>query len=152
MENEKNYYMINMQKILFVARDLHKRGYEKLRVVPSVSPSGLSWRCQYIVSNGEKKSIVVSNWISNFIINENEEIKQSPQELADLFEKENAKFLTKCKGKNNEYVKWYSDMLDTLQEGELPYAFDDYFSSTDFWKTSMENEIKILPGESCYYN
>jgi hypothetical protein len=29
-----------MQKILFVATELHKRGYENLHVIPSVSPNG----------------------------------------------------------------------------------------------------------------
>ena len=150
--SHKNYYMINMQKILFVARELHKRGYENLHVVPSVAPTGLAWRCSFAaIANGEKQSIIVSNWIYKFVGDENKEIKQSPQELAELLEKENIDFLLKCKGKNREYVEWYNEMLNKLQEGELPYAFDDYFSPTDFWRTSLDNEIKTLPNESQFY-
>jgi hypothetical protein len=74
--SQKKYYMINMQKILFVARELHKRGYENLHVVPSVAPTGLAWRCSFVtMSNGEKQSIIVSNWIYKFVENENKEIK-----------------------------------------------------------------------------
>jgi len=144
--------MINMQKILFVAGELHKRGYDNLHIVPSLSPTGLAWRCKFVVmSNGGKQSIIVSNWISQFINDENKEIKQSPQELAKLLEKENAEFFVKCKGENREYIEWYSEMLNKLQEGELPYAFADYFSPTDFWKTTLDNEIKTLPNECQYY-
>jgi hypothetical protein len=32
------------------------------------------------------------------------------------------------KVKNEEYVKWYGEMVDNLEKGELPYAFADYFS------------------------
>ena len=84
-------YEINMQKILFIAKELHKRGYEKLRVEPSISPTGLSWRCSYFVILGTKKeSIIVSNWIQI-------EEKYSIQELADLFEKEYIDFFSKCR-------------------------------------------------------
>ena len=151
-DSSKNYYMINMQKILFVAGELHKRGYENLHVVPSIAPNGLAWRCNFVtISNGEKQSIIVSDWISQFIYDENKEIKQSPQELSELLEKENVVFLAKCKGENHEYVEWYNEMLNKLQEGELPYAFDDYFSPTDFWRTSLDNEIKTIPNECQYY-
>jgi hypothetical protein len=150
--SQKNYYMINMQKTLFVAGELHKRGYENLHVVPSVAPTGLAWRCNFVtITNGEKQSIIVSNWIYQLIEDENKEIKQSHQELAELFEKENVEFLAKCKSENREYVEWYNEMLNKLQKGELPYAFAEYFSPTDFWKTSLDNEIKILPNEKQFY-
>jgi len=150
---KKDYYMINMQKVLFVAKELHKRGYEGLHVVPSIAPNGLAWRCIFVVNSGGKnKSIIVSNWIRKFINDENDEIKQSPQELSDLLEKENVRFLAKCRCKNPEYIEWLNEMLDKLKEGELPYAFDDQFSPNDFWKTTLDNKIKTLPGENKYYD
>jgi hypothetical protein len=151
--SKKNYYMINMQKLLFVASELHKRGYEKLHVVPSVAPNGLAWRCNFVVNLGKKnQSIIVSNWIREFINDDDNEIKQSPQELSDLLEKENMDFLVKCRGENREYVEWFNEMLNKLKEGELPYAFDDQFWSTDFWKTTLDNKIEILPDENKYYD
>jgi len=151
-DSPKNYYMINRQKILFVARELHKRGYENLHVVPSIAPTGLAWRCRFdVISNGEKQSVPVSNWISQFVENENKEIEQSHQELADLFEKEEADFLEKCKGEDREYAEWYSEMLNKLEEEELPYAFGEYFGSAEFWETSLHKKIKTLPNEIQYY-
>ena len=60
---EKNYYMLNMQKILFVASELHKRGYEKLIIEPSVSPNGMAWRCRFLVNSDEEEQyVIVSTW------------------------------------------------------------------------------------------
>lgn len=33
------------QRVLLMVHDLHKRGYQRLRVIPGVSPSGAYWRC-----------------------------------------------------------------------------------------------------------
>jgi hypothetical protein len=153
LNTEKNYYMINMQKILFVARELHKRGYENLHVVPSVSPTGLAWRCKFVTTtNGKNQSLIVSKWISKFIKDKNKEIEIPIKKLTDIFEKENMEFIFKCKNENHEYVDWFYEMLKKLHEGELPYAFSDYFYAKDYWKTSLDNKIEILSNESQYYN
>jgi hypothetical protein len=150
--SKKDYYMINMQKLLFVASELHKRGYEGLRVVPSLAPSGLAWRCKFVATSDKNQSIIVSSWIGKFANDENKEIELSLQKLSDLLEKENIDFLAKCRGKNREYVEWFDEMLNKLKEGELPYAFADYFPPNGFWKTTLDNKIKILPDEDKYYD
>jgi hypothetical protein len=147
----ENYYMINMQKLLFVVKELHIRGFENLRVIPSLSPTGLAWRCNFIsVADREKEAIVTSTWIENYFSKE-KNIEYSIDELTDMFEREYVNFLKLCKGENKEYVEWYSMMLDKLKEGELPYAFAEYFSPTDYWKTSEGQEIRTLPNEKRYY-
>jgi hypothetical protein len=137
-------YNKNRQKLLFMVQELHKRGFERLRVVPSLSPSGMSWRCEFV--SNSRIPFTASNWITKFEEAE-EKIKYTPQKLADIFSEENFDFLKECEGDNKEYVEWYSAMIESLREGELPYAFADYFSPTDFWQTSNGNKIKILPGE-----
>ena len=77
----KNYYSINMQKLLFVVKELHSRGYEKLRIVPSLSPSGLSWRCSFVVKSGSQlKSIIASNWLQD-VMNVSSKNEYSIEEL-----------------------------------------------------------------------
>ena len=147
----KNYYSINMQKLLFVVKELHSRGYEKLRIVPSLSPSGLSWRCSFVVKSGSQlKSIIASNWLQD-VMNVSSKNEYSIEELTDMFAREHQHFLAHCKGKNKEYVEWYSKMLLTLTEGELPYAFADFFPPTDYWKTSKLQKIPTLPNEMSFY-
>ena len=148
---EENFYMTNRQKVLFMVHELHKRGYGKLRIIPSLSPSGMSWRCSFI-DESKNHELIASNWIFH---HENEhsteEIKMTIDELADLFVKENFEFIQYCKGTNEEYEKWYSEMLTQLGKGELPYAFADYFSPTDYWETSEGKQIKTLSNERKYY-
>ena len=130
-----------MQKLLFVVKELHSRGYEKLRIVPSLSPSGLSWRCSFVVKSGSQlKSIIASNWLQD-VMNVSSKNEYSIEELTDMFAREHQHFLAHCKGKNKEYVEWYSKMLLTLTEEELPYAFADFFPPTDDWKTSKLQKI-----------
>lgn len=143
-----NHYMRNRQKLLFMVNELHIRGFENLRIVPSLSPSGLSWRCEFI--NANREIFYASNWICKFE-EDRSEFQFTPQELADIFLRENLDFLNKCKGENKEYAEWYKTMIQSLKDGELPYAFSDYFSPSDYWETSEGNKIKTLPGEKDYY-
>lgn len=148
---DSNFYRTNRQKLLFMVKVLHARGYEKLRVIPSLSPSGLGWRCKFI-NETKDSELIASNWIyKHEDENSKEEIKRTPQELADLFIKENLEFIDHSKGENEQYTKWYSEMLESLKKDELPFAFSDYFGSTSFWKTSLGNEIKTLLNEQEYY-
>lgn len=148
--NEK-VYALEMQKLLFVVKELHIGGYEKLRIVPSLSPSGLSWRCSFVTKKGSQfKTINASNWLQD-VINVSSKNEYSIVELTDIFAREHHHFLAHCKGKNKEYVEWYSNMLNTFKEGELPYAFSEYFSPSDYWETTTGQRIKILPNEKQFY-
>lgn len=145
------FYMRNRYKLLEMAEELHNRGYGKLRVVPSVSPSGTSWRCGF-VDKRTKTELTASTWI--YGVEEkgvDGEITLSANEMADIFIRDNGEFVELCKGKDERYTKWYSGMLSQLEEDELPYAFADFFSPGRFWKTSKGNEIETLEGEIKYY-
>ena len=118
-----------------MVEELHKRGFGKLRVMPSESPSGLHWRCSFI---DEKKNheLSASNWINYYEgQNSKEELKLTTQELTDLFVKENFKFQELCKGRNKEYTEWYGGMLKQLANDELPNAFIDWELQKAIWKT-----------------
>ena len=150
----KNSYMLNMKKVLLIAEELHKRGYQNLRVFPSISPSGVYWRCDFIEQNPDRKSrahVSVSNWIHEYDDFKEREIQKSVNELTNDFENEHPDFLQKIKDENPTYVKWYSEMLQELASDELPYAMSDYFKATDVWRTSENKEIKILHDDPQYY-
>jgi len=146
---EPNYYMINMQKLLYVVKELHSRGYENIHIVPHLSPSGMSWRCLF-VTDFDLERVNAGVWLqSSFDIYK--EIGLSISELTDKLEKEHSEFLRYCNGRNEEYVTWFKMMLVKLKFDELPYAFADYFQPTDYWKTSDGQQITTLPDEKKYY-
>lgn len=139
-----NPYMINMQKMLYVAEILHTRGYENLHVIPSLSPSGLSWRCVFMTMDSEP--VIVSNWIYQKC-DINVALEIDVLELTNNFEREHYIFLKSCVGENKEYAEWYHRMLNSLEEEELPYAVSDYFSPCEYWQTSTGRRILTLPDE-----
>ncbi|MET3732624.1 hypothetical protein [Moheibacter stercoris] len=148
---DSNFYMANRQKLLFMVEEIHKRGFQKLRVIPSLSPSGMYWRCNF-VEKVKRYEFCSSNWIYDHEKgNSSEELKYTTQELADLFIQENKEFIEHCKGEDEEYKNWYSQMLRQLKKDELPYAFADWEMPKGTWRTSEGNEIKTLPNEEEYY-
>lgn len=140
---DNNSFIKNRQNLLFMVEELHKLGFGKLRVIPSLSPSGMHWRCSFI-SEKTNNDFIASNWIYK---HEN----KNSEELCHLFIKENPDFIKQCIGENEEYVLWYRNMVENLEEDELPYAFADHFHPTNFWTTSNGRKIKTLPNEKNYY-
>ena len=135
-----------------MVKELHKRGYGKLQVMPSVSPNGMSWRCSFY-NDLRQNPYPASIWLEKYEYEIfQDEIIHAAQKLADFYVKDNMEFIEQCKGKNDEYVKWYCEMVDNLEAEELPYAFDDYYSPTnDLWNTSKDKKIKSLPKEYEYF-
>lgn len=123
---KKNYHSINMQKVLFIAQEFHQRGYEKLRVLPYASPSGMYWRCDFYISKEEK--YFVSGWILQKFDIEKQEIPLTIPQLADLLLKEEdfLPFLQKSFQKDEVYTTWYAQFLTSLNKNELPIALADY--------------------------
>ncbi len=141
---QNKYYNANRQKLLFMVEKLHQRGFEKLEVIPYLSPSGIYWRCEFM-DQSKKTNFMASDWISKHENgNPNNEIKLSLLELADLFIAENLIFMQQCKGINEKYTKWYSEMLKQLKKEELPYAFADWEIIKGIWETSKNKQIKTL--------
>lgn len=138
---EKKYYMINMHKLLHLAGELHRKGYTGLQVIPSLSPSGVYWRCDFTNADSSER-LSVSNWLQeNFDITEKE---ASTTEIVKRFEEDYNHFLLGSQGKDEYYSQWLSKMLKQLEEGELPYAFSDYYNDPNYWETSNGKKIKTL--------
>lgn len=147
-----NFYMLNLKKVLLIAEVLHQKGYQNLKIIPSLSPSGVYWRCSFETSyKGLKFDIIASNWLQDFWSISESEIKLDIHKLTNKFIEEHKVFLEKCKGENEEYSKWFKDAVEILDEEELPYAFSDYFGPTTYWKTSLGKKIYLDESEAVLY-
>lgn len=147
-----NFYMLNLKKVLFIAEALHQKGYENLKIIPSLSPSGLYWRCSFVPSNKNREvDVIASSWLQNFGDISEKEIQLNIKELTDRFILEHKNFLVKCIGKNEEYINWFKNALDILDIEELPYAFSDYFGPTTYWQTSLGKKIYLNTNEAILF-
>ncbi len=138
---KKNLYMLNMQKLLHLAGELHRKGYRELQVIPSISPSGVYWRCDFIDAHTQNR-LSVSNWLQEHF--DIEEMEVSAAEIVHRFEADHRDFLLNIQGKDDTYSQWFSEMLQQLEEGELPYAFTDYYYDPDYWQTNTGKKIKTF--------
>ena len=149
--NAETIYMRNRHKLLVMVEELHNYGYGNLRIDPSLSASGVYWRCGF-VDKVTKTGFIASTWINSLEKKSlNGLITLTAKEMADTFIRENWEFIELCKGNDETYTKWFSEMLSQLDEDELPYAYAEYFSPIGFWKTSKGKEIKTLQGDVKYY-
>lgn len=146
-----NYYSGNRVKLLYMVEALHQRGFGKLKIIPSLSPSGMHWRCTFIADT-PAISIIASTWLGDLEqVTPKTEITSTARELADKFVVDHADFMQHCQGAHEAYTIWFSKMVANLSENELPYAFSDYFLPTDFWQTSAGNKIPALQGDRSHY-
>lgn len=75
-----NTYMNNRQKLLYMVEELHKRGFGKLEIIPSISPSGMHWRCTFI-DETKNHNLIATNWLYDIESSKNGNIKLSINDL-----------------------------------------------------------------------
>lgn len=129
------FYLPNRHKLMHMVNALHHRGYGLLRVIPSMSPSGMHWRCKFLNPKNDQH-LWVSNWLCHLeIAGGTGEITHSVEDMADLFIHDHTEFMADCKGIDVAYVHWYSEMLDQLIDYDVPYAFADWQKPKGVWMT-----------------
>lgn len=118
-----------------VIAELHNRGYELLRLCPSLSPSGCSWRCIATTKDNTYEQCgamcASQSWsettvnVSNGQLFKDEDYMLNIQTAADRFCKEYPKLVKASKGSDPEYKKWFRHALHLVQQGQIFYCFGD---------------------------
>lgn len=126
-------------KYLQMVHELHRMGYQKLRVFPYEGPN--FWRCTLLAINNvdfnrnhfpidEDKAIHYSEAGGYRYLDWEDCERESPFELACRFVREKSEFLRDCQGSDPAYVQWYIELLGFAAAGRLPSfggrGFDDF--------------------------
>jgi DNA-binding transcriptional ArsR family regulator len=114
------------RRVLLMVQDLHRRGYERLRVAPGLSPSGLHWRCSIVpvdhvrrdhgalaMEEDEITARYTSSQGARFFDWDDAE-HDSPVVLAGKFLERFPDLAVQGKGTDPDYVRWYVRMLRAL--------------------------------------
>ncbi|MCL2597545.1 MAG: hypothetical protein FWD66_07810 [Paludibacter sp.] len=147
------------QKLLLMVRELHCLGFEKLRIIPHIAPSGLYWRCEfvpkkYILKNiGTKKSQKAAKYVFPFYTSgmefnyfEWEDGKNlSSFEMAERFADKFPELMEDCRGEDKKYAKWFLKVLATLTESDLPFFSNDSFDAYSYVPTTKGNLLEMPP-------
>lgn len=119
-------------ELMQILHELHKLGYQKLRWMSYMAPSGLSLRCHittqdHIIVNQE---IIFDDnqgevWFTSVgAMTTGEDIKP----LVRTFMDENPRLLEIGNGEDSEYVEWFNKLLSLAKKGQTPVFYGDYWT------------------------
>ena len=130
--SESNLENLGIYELMQILHELHKLGYQKLRWMSYMAPSGLSLRCpittqdhicvnREIVFGGDPNEI----WCASIgAMTTGEDIKP----LVKTFMYENPRLLEIGKGNDPEYVEWFKKLLSFAAEGQTLVFYGEYWS------------------------
>ncbi len=129
---KSTFHKLGVYELMKILHELHKLGYQKLRWMSYMAPSGLSLRCHIttqdhicanreIVFDGDPNEI----WFtSTGVMTTGEDMKP----LVKTFMNENPRLLEIGKGNDPEYVEWFNKLLSFAAEGQTPIFYGEYWS------------------------
>ena len=118
--------------------ELHKRGYQRLRIEPGMSASGVYWRCavtprsNVLRAHGARvaRPGELMAKYSSAMGNESFGCKDAPhasaRQLATLFVERLSAIAEAGSGQDWEYADWYVQMLGLAEIGHFPISYADW--------------------------
>jgi hypothetical protein len=142
------------QRVLSMVAELHKRGYQRVRISPEISGSG-TWRCaltsagNILRSNG---AVIAYFDMGNTVVHDSSANGQgmawssgqgvSAREMADQFLQGLGGMGDLCRGRDWAYAGWFAEMLGLAEQGHFP-ALDGGWGSD---KSGLLMPTVALPG------
>lgn len=119
-------------ELMQILHELHKLGYQKLRWMSYMAPTGLSLRCHittqdHICANREIVFARDFNEIwctSTGTMTTGEDVKS----LVKTFMDENPRLLEIGKGEDPDYIEWFNKLLSFVAKGQTPIFYGEYWS------------------------
>jgi hypothetical protein len=134
--------MRRAQRVLLMVHELHKLGYQRLRIVPGMSPSGMHWRCSVthtgniLAAHGammriEGEAAHYTSGQGNAFFDWEDARRDTARQLAGKFLERFAELAAKGRGLDWSYAGWYVQMLGFAERGALPVAYADWDEEPD---------------------
>jgi hypothetical protein len=144
-------------RVLAMVGELHRRGYQKLRVMPFMSPSGNAWRCWigpdtlFYRNHGafareaghseEDQSTSLSARYTtgaDHYFDWQDADKDDARTLADKFLIRFTRLAGQGEGWSYVYAGWYQRLLGLAEQGWIPVVLSDY-GSFSFKRITLED-------------
>ncbi|MFH7028419.1 MAG: hypothetical protein ACHBN1_24270 [Heteroscytonema crispum UTEX LB 1556] len=135
--------------------ELHAKGFQRLRIAPGMSPSGIYWRCSIVpIANivpghgaiAFPGTLLKAKYTSG--ANENyfdwkDAANLTPSQLADMFIERFPEIAEAGKGSDEAYAQWYSEMLELTHPDVFPIAYADWNLTKDYLETVGGRNIRV---------
>lgn len=120
-----------------MVHELHKAGYQKLRIFSGMNPSGTHWRCHITPASNigwpSSEPIAWDDLVATYSTSQSgsyfgwEDAKgKKARELARLFITRLPRIAEAGIGQDRAYAGWFVDMLGAAENGRLPIFFADH--------------------------
>ncbi len=145
------------QYVLLMVHELHKRGYQRLRIVPGMAPSGLYWRCSItpitntLATHGAmplqyKACVHYTTGMGNGYFGWTDAKHDIPQQLAAKFVERFPEVVRAGLGSDWNYAGWYVEMLGFAKRGCFPIAYSDWqIETSKYLARDSERELPLPP-------
>lgn len=130
-------------RVLRSVHELHKLGYQRVRIAPGMAPSGMHWRC-FITHAGNildthgamlaSQSADAARYSSS---QENEYFgwtdakRDTAAQLADKLIQRFSWISGPGRGRDWLYAGWYVEMLGLAERGAFPIAYADWYEDPE---------------------
>jgi hypothetical protein len=144
------------RKVLQMVTELHVRGYQRLRIVPAMAPSGLYWRCAItpvtnISSRHGARTLSWDTLVAHYSSGQERKYfgwddcsRVTASRLADLFIARFPAIVDAGRGSDWVYAGWYLEMLSLTYPNCLPIAHTDSEAFDDCLMTVGEKfDVRI---------
>jgi len=126
-----------------MVHELHKGGYQLLRIAPGMSPSGCHWRCSITPRSNILRShgARVKDWthcVASYSSAQDNEYfgwrdaeQDNVQQLAQRFVERFPDIVEASHGDDWNYAGWYVRMLGFAEREMFPIAYSDWMEEPD---------------------
>jgi hypothetical protein len=141
-----------------MVHELHKLGYQRLRIFPGMSGSGLHWRCSIthvgniLKTHGAmwkdfyRESAHYSTGQDYNYFDWRDAAKDNARQLSVKFIERFPEIVERGRGIDWQYAGWYVQMLGFADRGAFPIAYGEWYEATDpRWLPTTEKLVSGLP-------
>lgn len=125
-------HKLGVYELMQILHELHKMGYQKLRWLSYMAPSGMNLRCHITTQDHIYAHMGIcfdddheEVWSTSMqVLRTGEDIKP----FIPVFMKENPRLLEIGRGEDSEYVEWFDKLLSLASCNGAPNFYDEYWA------------------------
>lgn len=145
-------------RVLAMVGELHRRGYQKIRVMPFMSPSGNAWRCwigpdtlfyrnhgAYLCDPGHSEEVQSTSLSARYSTGADHYFdwqdadNDDARSLADKFLARFTELASRGEGWSYSYAGWYQRLLGLADRGWMPVVLSDDDTTSSYKKINLHD-------------
>lgn len=125
---------LGVLQLMLLLQELHRMGYQKLRWLSCMAPTGMSLRCFITIEenirwNRELKNWHENTWCISTSIDDSGITDIQPYIREMLEDLSQFDLLELGKGKDEPYAAWYDKIVEKAKQRKLPFFYGEYWNA-----------------------